>query len=43
VLFLWVGLVGAQENDDGSQTPVNLRPFQLIPFNGPPTNRSNVI
>jgi len=27
--FLWVGLACAQENRDDSQTPVNLRPFQL--------------
>lgn len=30
LLFLWVGLVCAQENSDSAQTPVNLRPFQLI-------------
>ncbi len=43
VLFLWVWLVGAQDNHESSQTPVNLQPFQLIPFEGSPTNRSNVI
>jgi hypothetical protein len=30
LLFLWVGLMCAQENGDSSQTPVNLRSFQLI-------------
>src|SRR5436190_1831712 len=29
ILFLWIGLLCAQENGDSSQTPVNLRPFQL--------------
>jgi porin len=30
LLFFWAGLVCAQENGDGTETPVNLRPFQLI-------------
>jgi porin len=30
ILFFCVGTVWAQETDDTSQTPVNLRPFQLI-------------
>ena len=28
-LFLWVGLVCAQENGNNSQSPVNLPPFNL--------------
>ena len=30
LLFLWARLICAQESHDSSQTPVNLRPFQLI-------------
>jgi len=29
ILFLWIGLLCAQENGGSSQTPVNLRLFQL--------------